>query len=265
MRDPRSYLFVPGDRPERFAKAAASGADAIILDLEDAVGPAGKDSAREHVAAWFAGGGTGIVRINGADSPWFRADLDMLARCGASGVMTPKADPVSVGLVAARVPECPQTALVETVAGLASLRETARISGVARLAFGNVDFGADARIPAGGNALDPVRLEVVLASRLADLPPPVDGVTVEIGDEAALAADVTRARATGFTGKLCIHPRQIEAVNAGLSPSEAEVAWARRVLAALEGAGGAVVQVDGKMVDRPMITQAQRVLAAIGC
>ena len=260
MDEPRSYLFVPGARPDRFAKAAASGADAVILDLEDAVGPNDKDAARDHVTAWFANGGSGVVRINGAETPWFNADLDAVARCDGAVVMAPKADPECVARIAERLPDTQVIALVETVVGLVQLRETAAQSSVRRLAFGNVDFSADARIPGGGALLDPARFELILASRLANLPPPVDGVTIEIGDADVLAADVAHAKAAGFTGKLCIHPNQVAPANVGFSPSEAEIVWAQRVLDAIDAAGGAAAQVDGKMVDRPMISEARRTL-----
>lgn len=260
-RSPRSYLFVPGQRPDRFAKAAGSGAEAIILDLEDAVGPTQKDEARAHVQAWFAGGGAGLVRINGAGTPWHAADLDMLAALPGVAVMLPKAEPDAVAAFAQRLPDRPLIALVETARGLAQLRDTVQLPGVARLAFGNLDFGADARIPGTGPVLDPARFEIALAARLGDLPPPIDGVTVELTAPEAIAADIARARALGFGAKLCIHPAQVGAVNTGFAPSAAEIDWAERILAALEAAAGAVVQVDGKMVDRPLIDRAQQILA----
>ena len=261
MADPRSYLFVPGQRPDRFAKAAASGADAIILDLEDAVGPEQKEEARAHVARWLAEGGAGLVRINGEGTPWFEDDLAMLAGHAETGVMVPKAEPSALAAVAGRLPGRPLLALIETAAGLASLREEARAPGVARLAFGNLDFSADLAMDAPDEALDPARFEIVLASRLAGLPPPVDGVRVELEDADGLAAEVRRKRGLGFGAKLCIHPAQVAPVNAGFSPSEADVDWARRIEAAMAEAAGAAVRVDGKMVDKPLLEKARRILA----
>lgn len=262
MDQPRSYLFVPGARPDRFDKAAAAGADAIILDLEDAVGPDLKDSARRHMRDWFAAGGQAIVRINGADTPWHEADLDALADLPATAVMVPKAEPAALATTAARLPGRAILGLIESVAGLAAVRDSARVAGVRGLAFGNLDFGADARIPDGGAVLDPARFEIVLAARLAGLAPPIDGVTTALTDPAALAGDIDRARALGFGAKLCIHPAQVAAVNAGFSPTHEQIDWAHRILAALEGAGGSVVQVDGKMVDRPLIERAHQILRA---
>ncbi len=260
MSAPRSYLFVPGQRPDRFQKAAASGAHAIILDLEDAVGPDLKEQARAHVAAWFAGGGAGIVRINGDDTPWFEADLAALREAGCTTIMVPKARGESLARVAAACPGVALIALVETVAGLADLRAAARQEGVARLAFGNLDFGADARVPGTGAVLDQARFEIVIASRLAGLAQPIDGVTTELKDAAVIAGDVARVRDLGFGAKLCIHPAQVGPVNTGFAPNAAEVDWAHRIVAALEAAAGSVVQVDGKMVDRPLIDRARQIL-----
>ncbi|WP_353476061.1 CoA ester lyase (plasmid) [Salipiger sp. H15] len=260
MRQARSYLFVPGERPARFAKAAASGADAIVLDLEDAVGPGSKDAARAQVCDWLAAGGPGIVRINGADTPWLAQDLAALEAFPHVAVMVPKAEPEAVAHVAALLPGRPLLALVETVAGLAHLRETACHPAVTRLAFGNLDFGADARIPGVAEVLDPARFEIALASRLGGLPQPIEGVTVELSDPEALRDDIRRARLRGFGAKLCIHPSQVAPVNEGFAPTAGEIDWARRILAALAAAAGSVVQVDGKMVDRPLIDRARQIL-----
>lgn len=262
MTDPFSYLFVPGHRPERFAKAAASGAHRVILDLEDSVGAEAKDRARDHVAAWFDEGGQAIVRINAEDMPWWQDDIDLLARQQKAGVMVPKAEPDALVRIAAALPGRALIAIVETAVGLARLRETVRLPEVARVAFGNIDFGADTRIPGTGPVLDPARFEIVLASRLGDLPSPIDGVTISLDDAEEIAADVARARQMGFSAKLCIHPRQVPFVNTGFAPSEAEIEWARRVVATLDATEGDVVEVHGKMIDRPMLLRARQILAS---
>lgn len=264
MTSPRSYLFVPGQRPDRFEKARLSGAEAIILDLEDAVGPDLKDEARANVVNWFAQGGHGIVRINGKDSPWFRDDLAAFAAFEHATVMVPKADPASLTEVCDALPGRALIALIESAQGLATLRTSVTLPGVARLAFGNLDFGADTRIPGGGAVLDAARFEIVLASRLGNLLQPVDGVTTDLKDADVITSDVERARAFGFGAKLCIHPAQVTPVNTGFMPTGAEIDWAQRILKALEEAAGSVVQVDGKMVDRPLIDRAQQILQAAG-
>ncbi|MGV6875597.1 HpcH/HpaI aldolase/citrate lyase family protein [Pseudochelatococcus sp. B33] len=263
MGHPRSYLFVPGHRADRFDKAAASGAHRIILDLEDAVGPQDKDIARRQVTLWLAQGGTGVIRINGADTSWFGEDLAALADLPHAAVMVPKADPRSLAQVARFLPDRPIIALVENVDGLVEVSEVAASQGVVRLAFGNLDFGLDARIPGPGAVLDPARFQIVVASRRAGLPPPIDGVTVALQDETVLAADIARARDLGFTAKLCIHPSQIAHANKGFAPSDAEIDWARRIVSAIEESAGAAVQVNGKMVDRPVLERARSILAEI--
>lgn len=186
----------------------------------------------------------------------------MLSTLPHAAIMLPKATPESMATLARCLPDRPLIALVETVAGLAAVREMATVSGVARLAFGNLDFGAEARIPEGGAILDPARFELVLASRLGDLPPPIDGVTVALSDPEAIRGDIRRARAQGLGAKLCIHPAQVAPVNEGFSPAPGEIGWAQRIVAAFEAAAGSVVQVDGKMVDRPLIDRAQQILPA---
>ena len=151
--------------------------------------------------------------------------------------------------------------LVESAAGLAGLSALAAAPGVWRLAFGAIDLQVDLGLKdATEDELLPFRLQLVLASRLAGIGAPVDGVSTAIDDEARLQVDVQRARRLGFAGKLCIHPRQVAPVNAGMAPSAVELAWAQRVLDAAGAAGGAAVAVDGKMVDKPVLLRAQAVL-----
>ncbi|MCM8737687.1 CoA ester lyase [Azospirillum sp. A1-3] len=261
MEKARSFLFVPGHRPDRFAKASNAGAHAIIIDLEDAVGPADKGAARDHVVDWLAGGGLGLVRVNAADTAWFGADLTALAACRPAAVVLPKAEPAAMTALTDTLPGVPVIALIETVSGLLALPELVRHQAVRRLAFGNLDFSTDARLPGTGGVLDLARFQLALHARAAEQPPPIDGVTISIDDPTQLDADVARARELGFGGKLCIHPKQVEAVNRGFAPSSGELEWARRITAALETSGGAAVQLDGKMVDKPMITRAQAIIA----
>jgi citrate lyase subunit beta/citryl-CoA lyase len=259
-----SFLFVPGDRPERFAKAQAAGAHAVILDLEDAVAPQAKDAAREACMGWLASGRQALLRINGADTRWHADDLALLRLKGLRGVMLPKAeDPVAVAAIAALLPhEALLVPLLETAEGIWNAREIARVPGVHRLAFGSVDFQLDAGIEGDDDALLYARSRLVLASRLGRLASPLDGVTLAIGDAAALAADVARARRLGFGGKLCIHPSQVGAVNEGFAPAAHELHWAAEVVAAAMKQNGAFL-LRGKMVDRPVIERAHRLLAMV--
>lgn len=258
----RSYLFVPADRPERFDKALASGAEAVIVDLEDAVAPDKKDGARQALVPWLASTRERVVlRINGIDSPWFQSDLALCGLAGVAAVMVPKVERVcDMQRVGEAAPAKALLPLIETAAGFDAMRTVAGAPGVERLVFGAIDFQLDLGIGGDDDALLYFRSRIVLASRLANLPAPVDGVSTAIGDLQALQGDTARARRLGFGAKLCIHPSQVDAVNLGFSPSEGEIAWAQRVLDAAQAAGGAAVAVDGKMIDRPVILRAKAVL-----
>lgn len=261
-----SYLFVPADRPERFAKALASGAHRVIVDLEDAVAPAAKAAARATLAAWLANPVAPehvLVRVNGSTSAWHDEDMALAALPGTGGVMLPKSeDAATLAAIRARLrPAQELHALMETVAGLVRLRELAAVPGLTRIAFGSVDFCGDAGIGGDDRELDAIRTQLVIESRHAGLPAPVDGVALAIDDAALLDAEIQRARRFGFGAKLCIHPRQVDAVNRGFQPSEDECAWARRVLAALAAEPHGAVAIDGKLVDKPVIERARVILA----
>ncbi len=257
----RSYLFVPGTRPERFEKALASRADVVIVDLEDAVAPPEKDRARSLVAGWLSAERPVHLRINGAGTPWFDDDLALCGREGVSGVLLPKAEDAE-DIEAVRAAGRGAVAvlpIVETAAGLWNARTIGEAPGVARLVFGSLDFQVDLGVR--DDDLLAYRAQLVLASRLAGRVAPVDGVTTAIDDPDRLRRDTERARALGFGAKLCIHPRQVAAVNATFRPTEAEIGWALRVVAADAASKGAAVAVDGRMVDRPVLLQAQAILA----
>ena len=264
-----TLLFVPGDRPDRFAKAAASGADVIVVDLEDAVAPEAKGDARAEVVRWFADGGTGIVRVNAPDTPWFEEDVAALAP-HVDVVLLPKAeDPqvvaeLVVTLRGAR-PDAGVLALVETARGLLRAAETAAVPGVVRLAFGNFDLSTELGLdPDDHQALWPMRSSLVVASAAARLPAPVDGVSGSIDDAEVIESDARHAIRAGCSAKLCIHPRQVPVVAAALTPSADDFAWATRVMTAWEGATAGAVALDGKMIDKPVVDRARRVLAAAG-
>ncbi len=255
----RAPLFVPANRPERFAKAASSGADAVILDLEDAVAADAKQVARAALDASFTGLPI-IVRINGHGTPWHEEDIAAAARIPVAGVILPKAEDAAVAVAVARMLAKPVIALVESARGLAVARSVAAAEGVARLAFGSVDFCADLGCAHLREVLLPARSELVLASRLAGIAAPLDGVTVQLDNPAASFDDAAHARALGMTGKLCIHPRQIGEVKRAFTPSATEIDWAQRVLASGDGA----VSVDGAMVDEPVRIRARAILTQIG-
>ncbi len=268
---PVTYLFVPGSRPERFAKALASGADRVILDLEDAVSPADKAPARDHIAAWLATLAPAecariVVRINDAHSAWHNEDLQWLATTALPAVMLSKCE--SAGQVA-HVLEHMQAGgtvlpLVETVRGVLAVHGIAQAAGVERLAFGALDYMLDLDLPGPGFALDAAATAIAMASRAADLPSPVSGVTPEL-DEARLRLDWSQAQALGYGAKMCIHPTQVSAVREASRPDAASLAWAHKVIGAWQaGSGAGALQLDGHMIDKPVVLRAQRILAFAG-
>jgi citrate lyase subunit beta/citryl-CoA lyase len=260
----RSLLFVPGNRPERFDKARDSGADAVILDLEDAVPPEEKSRARDAVAGRLDPQRPVILRINSRETSWFADDAALAAHPGVAAVMLPKTERAEDVRALASLGCAQVLALIETASGFDNAKDIARESAVQRLVFGSIDFQLDLGIAGEGEELLLFRSGLVLASRLAGLARPIDGVSTALDDPAALAADATRARRLGFGGKLCIHPKQVAAVNAAFTPTAEAIQWARRVLDAAAAAGGAAVAVDGKMVDRPVILRAEAILAEAG-
>jgi citrate lyase subunit beta/citryl-CoA lyase len=265
VRNARSWLFVPGDRGDRFAKAAASGADVVVCDLEDAVAAEAKASSRTEVARWLADGGLACVRVNAHGTPFHDADVAALAGVpGLLAVMLPKAEDsrvlAAVGDALGR--DTPVVALVETALGQHRVHEVAAAPGVARLAFGSIDLALDLGAEDASFPLLFARSSLVLASRVAGLPAPVDGVTPQLDDPALVQAAAATAAGLGFGGKLCVHPRQVDAVHAGFRPGAEEVRHARRVLAAVTDGGAR--RLDGQMLDRPVVERARQVLRRAG-
>jgi len=264
---PRTYLFVPGTRPERFGKALASGADSVVLDLEDAVAADDKATARSAVAIWMRSATPTdrpriVVRINDAGSSWFAADLAALADLGATAVLLPKAESAAqVAAIQDALPRASILALIESARGVSEADRIAA-AGVQRLVFGTLDFALDLDIDISIDAtgLGYAASRIAIASRLAGLPSPVAGVTPQLDDQERLLSDLAAARRFGFGAKLCIHPRQVQPIHTALHPSAQALDWARRVLAADAASPGAA-RLDGRMIDRPVVLQAQRTLA----
>lgn len=263
MNSARSFLFVPGDRPERFDKAVAAGADCTILDLEDAVRPEDKEAAREHIRSWLAAGHRAAIRINPVGTSFHQGDLEIAAMPGVTAVLLPKAETAQdcrdvLGLMAAGVVLLP---LIETARGLLSAPDIAAVDGVVRLLFGSVDFQSDCGIADDADGLRHARSALVIASAAAGIAGPVDGVTLALDDAEQLHRDCQSARGLGMAGKLCIHPRQVAQVHAGFAPTRTEIDAARRIVDAADmpGAKGAL-RLDGKLIDQPVIDRARRVL-----
>jgi citrate lyase subunit beta / citryl-CoA lyase len=266
--DPRTYLFVPGNRPDRFGKALTSGADAVVLDLEDAVAADAKDAAREAIVAWAADATPAdrakvVVRTNDLGSPHAAADLAAVAEAGITAIMLPKTESADdVVTVRSAAPDVVVLALVESARGLAAAEEIAAAPGVVRLVFGTLDYALDLdlEIEDAPDGLSYAAGRLAVASRCAGIATPVGGVTPQLGDEARLLAELAWSRRHGFGAKLCIHPAQVAAIHAALAPTTQAVERARRVLEADAGSPGAA-QLDGRMIDRPVVLAARRTLA----
>lgn len=255
-----SYLFVPGNRPDRYAKACATRADAVIVDLEDAVAPAEKVAARRALVGWLAPERPVMVRVNAPGSEWFLDDLRACADAAVTAIVLPKAERSEhVEQVAAICGARPVFPLVETAHGLWNALSVAQGPKVQALLFGSLDLQADLR--ASDDDLVYARSRLVLVSRVAGIDAPVDGVTQAIDDPELLRRDCLRARQLGFGGKLCIHPNQVDIVNRCFAPSPEDAAWAQRVVDAFARSDGNAALLDGRMIDRPVLARAQAILA----
>ncbi|MDQ2849243.1 MAG: CoA ester lyase [Actinomycetota bacterium] len=258
-----SYLFVPGVRRDRFDRAAGAGAGAIILDLEDAVAPTEKVVARGAVRSWLQGPDhVGYVRVNAFGSPWFEDDLaSIVGTPGLAGVVLPKTECSDTANRVANGTGAPVIALIETARGLAAARELASTDGVGRLALGHLDLAINLRCDPTRDAMLAARSELVLASVLAGISAPIDGVTTAVRDAAAVTDDAGYGKSLGMGAKLAIHPVQVPQINAVFAPSDDEIAWARSVLDA--AGGGSVIALEGQMVDKPVIERARRLLQSV--
>ena len=274
----RSLLFVPADRPERFAKAAASGADALILDLEDSVSPEKKDAGRAAVAEWLAGDRAGVttfVRVNPLDGDLTDADLAAVLPGGPDGLLLPKAEGANsvealVGkLGGAGIPVLPIA--TETPAAIFQLGSYGAVTPhLVGLTWGAEDLpaaiGAATAREADGSYTAPYELvrSLTLFGAHAAGTQAIETVFPRIDAPEALAAYVARASRDGFTGMMAIHPAQVAIINEGFTPTEAEVAHARAVIDAFAANPGVgALKLDGKMIDRPHLVQAQRIIAQV--
>lgn len=279
----RSLLFAPGNHARRVEKALSLDADAVILDLEDAVAIAEKPASRSAVAAALQRTRRGLlyVRVNAFDTEFCFGDLTAVVQPGLDGIILPKIESAAGiaavdwllaqlererGLPARGIDLIP---IVETARGLREIDAIlAAGTRVRRVAFGAGDFTLDVNMAwsRGEAELAHARAVIVTASRAAGIDAPLDTVWVDLTDPEGLEASARTALACGYQGKMCIHPEQIAVVNRVFTPSDAEIAFAERVCAAFEqaeAAGSAAIQLDGKFIDYPIVYRAQRVLQKI--
>jgi citrate lyase subunit beta / citryl-CoA lyase len=271
LAPPLTWLYVPGDRPERFAKALASEADVVIVDLEDAVAPGHKGAARENVRALLASAAPKpvTIRINDVRSQWGAADLAMLREAAnLAGIRVPKVESaedvraVRAGLGSRSMPlHC----LIESARGVEAAFEIASADpSVASIGLGEADLRSDLGVTDDDGLLW-ARSRIVVAARAAGLASPAMSVYTKIDDLEGLAASCRRGRALGFIGRAAIHPRQLSVIAECFTPSEAEASAARELLQALakatSTADGVAVLPNGQFVDRAMVEGAERVIA----
>jgi citrate lyase subunit beta/citryl-CoA lyase len=277
----RSFLFAPGNHPRRVEKALTLPADAVILDLEDAVATSEKPATREPVVAAFARQRHGqlYVRVNAYTTEWCYADIVTITRAGLDGIILPKVETADQlrsadwllanlerdrGLPVGGIDLVP---IIETASGISNIAAIAGSgSRTKRLAFGAGDYTLDLGMVWSRDELEllAARSAVVMASRAAGIEPPLDTVWADLRDAEGFARSAERAAALGFQGKMCIHPDQIAVTNAAFSPSAQQLSWARRVVDAFEEAetkGLASIQLDGQFIDYPIVQRARQVVA----
>lgn len=269
MRPPLTLLYVPSDRPDRVGKALVAAADAVIVDLEDAVAPAAKDVARDGLAAVLAtpagaarvSDGVVQVRINAAGSPWWDADLDAVAALPSSvGVRVPKCeDPATLTDLVTRLPARAVHALIESARGVEAAYALARCPGVASLGLGEADLLADLGV-IDATGLTWARGRLVNAAAAAGLPPPVMSVYTDVADLDGLRRSCVEGRRLGFRGRAAIHPRQLDVITTAFRPTEDEIRRAREIVEGLDASKGASLLPDGRFVDTAVLRQARRTL-----
>ena len=287
----RSFLFAPGNHPRRVEKALSLGADAVILDLEDAVAVGEKVATRKTVVEALSKPRTckGYVRVNAIGTQWCLGDVMEAVRRGVDGIVLPKVESAADlrtidwlianlererGLPPGRIDLMP---IIETAAGFSrldrifgarSLKDYQGPWRVKRMAFGAADFASDVGMTwtVGEEELAEPRARIVIASRAAGIEPPIDTVWVRLDDAAGLRASVERSLRLGFQGRMCIHPDQVTVVNEIFTPSPEEAVRAKKIVDAFkaaEASGLAAIQVDGAFVDYPVFHRAERVLATL--
>lgn len=260
----RTYLFAPGHNEKLLSRVFGAGADAVILDLEDAVPADAKAHARALVTDIIADR-KALVRVNGPHTKEFVADVEAVA-AHAAAIRIPKCEsPEDVERAAHRAPGVPLVPAIETARGVLAAAEIAAVPGVAHLSLGGLDLLRDLYAGEGNLPMLYVRSHLVVVSRAFGLPPPVDSVYPLIDDDEGLRAEAEFVRSLGFGAKSAIHPRQISILNSVFAPSPQDIAWARTVVEAFEAAGQAACRLaDGEFIDLPVAQRARRLLELAG-
>ncbi|MFD1007429.1 MULTISPECIES: HpcH/HpaI aldolase/citrate lyase family protein [Oceanisphaera] len=266
----QTLLFVPANRPERFDKALASGADAIIIDLEDAVPAAEKDAASSTLSAWLdeQPANSVLIRINATGSPWFSQDTNLCRSAAVAGIVVPKADDPTALAELANICDKPLLPFIESALAFTRLNEIAAVSGVSRLLFGKLDLALDLGMDYPPPASEPLdesaflyaRSQLVMCSRVHGLGAPIDAIFTALYDAKGLTDYARQGMRLGFSGFLLIHPAQVIPAQKALTPTSAQISWAKHILDAEQREKGAVVAVSGNMVDTPVMARAKRIM-----
>ena len=273
LKSAQAFLFVPGNRDDRIIKSLSTNAHALIIDLEDAIPLSDKETARRTMLSVLpeilsANPSRILVRINAYGSEFFKDDIQLLKKLGVGAIVLPKAESKSqlVEIEKQLNRSISFIPMIESAQGIDQLKDISSHPSVVRLTLGNIDLQANLGMNCSPDELEllPLKFQMVLMSRLFELAPPIDGVTVDFKSVETIAGDVQRSKRIGFSGKLCIHPSQIEPVIQGFMPSLAEVENAKAIVIADSKANGGAVQLNGKMVDRPVVLMAKLVLQQAG-
>ena len=280
MQPNRTFIFAPGNHARKVEKVFGTGADAVILDLEDAVAVAEKEATRARIVTALQGPRRcrGYVRVNDITTEFCFGDLEAVVGPGLDGIVLPKVESAAdvtmidwvvgnierkSGMTVGAIDLIP---IIETGRGLAAAREICGAGGrLKRISFGAGDYTRDMGLDwtLEETELASAQAEIVLASRINELEPPLDTVFIHIREHDHFKRSAERGRRLGFQGKLCIHPDQVPIANAAFAPTEEETAWARRIVesfAEAEAAGSASIQVDGYFVDYPIVVKARRIV-----
>lgn len=269
----QTFLFVPGNRPERFEKALTTNSHAVIIDLEDAVPLDEKIATRQALEKSLPNllaqhKNRIVIRINAYGTDFFIDDLAFVSKFAIGAIIHPKTDSTEqLDLISQAIhPDSLIIPMIETASGVANLRSIARHPRCLRLTLGNIDLQADLGFTCDEKESEifPIRYEIALATRLAEIASPIDGVTTNIESAEALQFDTLRSKRLGFGAKLCIHPKQVDVVISCFTPTSIEIEKAKRIVAADQASNGGAVKLDGRMVDRPVVLLAKKILKIAG-
>ena len=264
----KTWLFVPATRIDRVAKAFASGADAVIVDLEDAVAAADKVQARKDLQVYYDSQDYQPIwiRINQASSNDFVEDLELCQQMpNLAGLILPKAEKAADIEQLHNATGLPIIALIETALGLYQVDRLAKATGLLTFSYGFLDLCNDLQVQVGTAAADiianQIRYQLLLTSKVHNLLAPIDTVYTDFNDEKGLGQRVQLWSQTGMSGMLCIHPKQVAVVQQSMQPTDADIDFAKRVLEEYEQSGQAVFKIDGNMVDAPVIERCRQLLS----